>query len=56
MEKKAKRIEFTVRIGPKLMAVIKGQMEKIREVTYGVVKDSCWEAGVVIAMKVTGEV
>ena len=51
-----KRIEFTIRIGPELMAVIENQMKKIKDVTYGVVKDSPWEAGEIIAKKYLGEV
>lgn len=51
-----KRIEYTIRIGPKLMSVIENQMKKIKDVTYGVVKDSPWEAGEIIAKKYLGEV
>lgn len=51
-----KRIEYTIRIGPELMAVINDQMKKIKNVTYGVVRDSPWDAGEIIAKKYTGKV
>jgi hypothetical protein len=51
-----KREEFIIRIGPELMAVIKEQMESIKDVTYGVVKDSPWEAGEIIAKKFKGSI
>ena len=55
-QRSTKRTEFIIRIGPKLMEVIKEQMKSIKNVTYGVVKDSPWEAGEIIAMKFKGEV
>ena len=51
-----KREEFIIRIGPELMAIIKAQMESIKDVTYGVVRDSPWEAGEIIAKKFKGNV
>jgi hypothetical protein len=51
-----KRIEYTIRIGPELMAVIEHQMKKIKDVTYGIVKDSPWEAGEIIARKYLGKI
>jgi hypothetical protein len=50
------RLEFTVRIGPELMELIEKQMERIKDVTYGVVKDSAWESGEILAKKLKGEV
>jgi hypothetical protein len=55
-QRSKKRQEFIIRIGPELMDIIKKQMESIREVTYGIVKDSPWEAGEIIAKKLKGEV
>ena len=55
-QKKDKRKEYVVRIGPELMDIINRQMASIKEVTYGVVGDSCWEAGEIIAKKYKGEV
>jgi hypothetical protein len=50
------REEFIIRIGPQLMEIIKEQMKSIKNVTYGVVKDSPWEAGEIIAMKFKGKI
>lgn len=55
-ERTKKRIEFIIRIGPELMELIREQMRNIKEVTYGVVKDSPWEAGEIIAMKFKGKI
>jgi len=55
-QRSKKRIEFVIRIGPELMAVIRQQMQNIKDVTYGVVKDSPWEAGEIIAKKIKGEI
>ena len=44
-QKKIKRVEFVVRIGPELMKIIEKQMKSIKDVTYGIVGDSVWEAG-----------
>ena len=55
-KQRSKRVEYIVRIGPKLMEVIREQMKSIKEVTYGVVKDSPWEAGEILALKFKGEV
>lgn len=51
-----RRQEFIIRIGPELMAVIENQMKKIKDVTYGVVKDSPWEAGEIVARKYLGKI
>ena len=55
-QKEPKRKDFVIRIGPELMAVIEEQMQIIREFTYGVAKDSPWEAGEILAKKFKGEV
>jgi len=55
-KKEVKRKEFVVRIGPELMAILKKQIESIKDVTYGVVGDSIWEAGEIIAKKYNHEV
>jgi hypothetical protein len=55
-ERKSKRKEFVIRIGPELMEIIEEQIEKIREVTYGVANDSKWEAGEIIAKKFKNKV
>ena len=55
-QKKVKRVEYVVRIGPGLMKILKAQMESIKEVTYGIVGDSIWEAGEIIALKYKGEI
>ncbi len=52
----SKRKEYIIRIGPELMAVIENQMKKIKDVTYGVVKDSPWEAGEIVARKYLGKI
>ena len=51
-----RRVEFVIRIGPELMKILEEQMKSIKEVTYGVVKDSPWEAGEIVAKKFKGEV
>lgn len=51
-----KRQEFIIRIGPELMGVINEQMKKISNVTYGVVGNSPWEAGEIIAKKYLGKI
>lgn len=55
-KRKSKRVEFTVRIGPELMDLLEEQIKKIKELTYGVVGDSFWEAGEIVAKKFKGEV
>lgn len=55
-QRSKKRTEFIIRIGPELMKLIEDQMESIKEVTYGIVKDSPWEAGEILAKKFKGEV
>ena len=55
-QRNSKRVEFIIRIGPELMEVIKEQMKSIKEVTYGVCKDSPWEAGEIVAKKFKGNV
>lgn len=55
-QRSKKREEYIIRIGPNLMALIKQQMNSIKEVTYGVVKDSPWEAGEILALKFKGEI
>lgn len=55
-QRSSKRIEYTVRIGPEMMDVIEKQMKSIKDVTYGVVGDSVWEACEILAKKFKGEV
>ena len=55
-QRSKKRTEFIIRIGPELMELIKEQMESIKEVTYGVVGNSCWESGEIIAKKLKGKI
>jgi hypothetical protein len=55
-QRSTRRVEYVIRIGPELMEIIEKQMEKIKDITYGVVKDSPWEAGEIIAKKFKGEV
>jgi hypothetical protein len=55
-QRSTRRVEYVIRIGPELMEIIEKQMEKIKDITYGVVKDSPWEAGEIIAQKFKGEV
>lgn len=56
IKKKEKRLFYYVRIGPELMALLNEQTEKIKDVTYGVVGNSYWEAGEIIAKKFRGEI
>ena len=55
-QRSKRRVEYVIRIGPELMEIIEQQMEKIKDITYGVVKDSPWEAGEIIAKKFKGDV
>ena len=50
-KRKTTRVEFVIRIGPELMEMLQKQMEIINDMTYGVSKNSPWEAGEVIAKK-----
>lgn len=53
MEKsKAKREEYVVRIGALLRGVLNKQKDKVKEVTYGCVPSSDYEAGEILAKKV----
>lgn len=54
-EKKPKREEYVIQIGPLLKKVLDEQMESIKEVTYNVCKSSYFEAGEIIAKKMKGE-
>lgn len=55
-KKKERRTVYIVRIGPELMELLKEQVEKIKEVTYGIANESIWEAGEIVAKKYKGEV
>lgn len=55
-QRSKKREEYVIRIGPELMEVIKEQIESIKEVTYGIVRDSPWEAGEIVARKFKGKI
>lgn len=54
-QKSKQRIEFVIKVGPELMSIIQEQMNKIKEVTYGVDKSSVWIAGEILAKKLKGE-
>lgn len=45
--------EFTVRIGPLLKAILEKQKHKIRDATYDCVAPSDYEAGEIVAKKVS---
>jgi len=47
-----KREEFVIQIGPILKQVLELQKEKIKEVSWGCVNASYYEAGEVIAKKI----
>lgn len=55
-KKKTRREEFTIRIGPLLIEVLKKQLEQIKKATYDVCDTSYWEAGEIIAKKISNEV
>ena len=52
-ETKTKREEFVTRIGPLLKGVFDKQKEKIKETTWDCVCSSDYDAGEIIAKKVT---
>lgn len=49
-----KRVEYVVRIGPELMAIMQILMKRVKEYSYDVTKISTWEASEMIARKVKG--
>jgi len=50
-----KKQEFTIRIGPLLKEILDEQMQSIRNATYDVCDSSYWEAGEIIAKKITSK-
>ena len=54
-QKPGKREEYVIKVGPKMMQVIDGQIESVKELTYGSVKSSIYESGEIIAKKILGE-
>jgi len=48
--------EFTIRIGPLLKAVLEQQKKQIKQATYDCVEPSDYEAGEIIAKKITNQV
>jgi hypothetical protein len=52
MDKKTKREEYRIRIGPLLKGLLEKQKIKINEVCYDCVNSSEWEAGEILAKKV----
>lgn len=52
-KEKNKREEYVIKIGPLLKAVVDEQRRMIKEATYNICKSSDWEAGEIIAKKVT---
>ena len=46
----------SIKVGPKLIQVLEKQKVRIEKELYGVRKASYYEAGEIIAMKITGEV
>lgn len=52
-EKKDKREEFIIKIGPLLKEVLEKQKEIIKETTWDCVKPSDYEVGEIIAKKLT---
>jgi hypothetical protein len=53
MEKEEKRKEFVIKIGPLLKKIIEIQKDIIKETTWDCVKPSDYEAGEIIAKKIT---
>lgn len=51
-EKKEKREEYVVRIGPLLKQIIDSQKKNIKEVSYDCVESSDYTAGEIIAKKI----
>ncbi len=56
VEKNNKKEEYTIRIGPLLKRVLDKQIEQIKEATYDVCDSSYWEAGEVIAKKISSKI
>ncbi len=56
MEDKKNKEEFRVRIGPLLKKVLDKQLSQIKNATYDVCDASYWEAGEIIAKKVSNEI
>ena len=52
-EPKSKREVYNVKIGPLLKKVLDEQLDSIREATYDVCDSSYWEAGEIIAKKIS---
>jgi hypothetical protein len=55
-QKKLKREQYVIMIGPLLKKVLDEQIERIKEVTYFSSEPSYYQAGEVIAKKFRGEV
>ena len=53
MEEEKKKEEYTIRIGPLLKKLLDEQMESIKDATYNVCTPSYWEAGEIIAKKIS---
>ena len=52
-KEKTKREEYVIKIGPLLKSLVDKQRRMIKEATYDVCKSSDWEAGEIIAKKVS---
>jgi hypothetical protein len=53
-QKPNKREQYIVQIGPLLKKCLDDQLKSIKDVTYGSVKSSYYEAGEILAKKVLG--
>lgn len=48
-----KREVYVIKVGPLLKKILDKQLSSIREATYGVCNSSYWEAGEIIAKKIS---
>jgi hypothetical protein len=55
-QEEGKREEYVIQVGPLLIKLLEEQKESIREVTYGSVNPSFYEAGELVGRKFIGKI